>query len=334
MKILVTGVAGFIGYHLAKSLINANYDLVGIDNLNSYYDLDLKKARLTNLKKLNFSFYKIDICDQKKLENIFLKNNFDVIIHLAAQAGVRYSIEKPQEYIQSNINGFFNILELSRYNNIKHLIFASSSSIYGENENLSFEESQITDSPKNLYAASKKSNELISYSYANLFKLPCTGLRFFTVYGPWGRPDMAPMIFAKSILSQKPIDVFNNGDMFRDFTYIDDIVNGVIKVLDIPATSNSNWNGDIPDNATSMAPWRIYNIGNNKPVQLMDYIDALEKALGKKAKINFLPLQQGDVPDTYANVDNLNKKFNYKPSTSVAVGVSNFVKWYKNYYKI
>ena len=330
MKILVTGVAGFIGYHLAKSLINANYDLVGIDNLNSYYDLDLKKARLANLKKLNFSFYKIDICDQKKLENLFLKNNFDVIIHLAAQAGVRYSLEKPQEYIQSNINGFFNILELSRYNNIKHLIFASSSSIYGENENLSFEESQITDSPKNLYAASKKSNELISYSYANLFKLPCTGLRFFTVYGPWGRPDMAYFKFVKNIYDGKPIEIFGQGKMYRDFTYIDDIIEGILKILNNgpPFLHEKNVK------TLNKTPWEIYNLGNNKSVSLEKFVNTIELLTEKKPKKIYLDLQPGDMKFTLADISKAQKKLNFKPQTSIKDGLFMFIEWYKSFYNL
>ena len=330
MKILVTGVAGFIGYHLAKSLINANYDLVGIDNLNSYYDLDLKKARLTNLKKLNFSFYKIDICDQKKLENLFLKNNFDVIIHLAAQAGVRYSIEKPQEYIQSNINGFFNILELSRHNNIKHLIFASSSSIYGENENLSFEESQITDSPKNLYAASKKSNELISYSYANLFKLPCTGLRFFTVYGPWGRPDMAYFKFVKNIYDGKPIEIYGQGKMYRDFTYIDDIIEGILKILNNgpPFLHEKNVK------TLNKTPWEIYNLGNNKSVSLEKFVNTIELLTEKKPKKIYLDLQPGDMKFTLADISKAQKKLNFNPQTSIKDGLFKFIEWYKSFYNL
>ena len=330
MKILVTGVAGFIGYHLAKSLINANYDLVGIDNLNSYYDLDLKKARLANLKKLNFSFYKIDICDQKKLENLFLKNNFDVIIHLAAQAGVRYSIENPQEYIQSNINGFFNILELSRYNNIKHLIFASSSSIYGENENLSFEESQITDSPKNLYAASKKSNELISYSYANLFKLPCTGLRFFTVYGPWGRPDMAYFKFVKNIYDGKPIEIFGQGKMYRDFTYIDDIIEGILKILNNgpPFLHEKNVK------TLNKTPWEIYNLGNNKSVSLEKFVNTIELLTEKKPTKIYLDLQPGDMKFTLADISKAQKKLNFNPQTSIKDGLFKFIQWYKSFYNL
>ena len=330
MKILITGVAGFIGYHLAKSLINADYDIVGIDNLNSYYDLDLKMARLTNLKKINLSFYEVDICNQKKLKNIFSKNNFDVIIHLAAQAGVRYSIENPQEYIQSNINGFFNILELSRNNNIKHLIFASSSSIYGENENLSFEESQITDSPKNLYAASKKSNELISYSYSNLFKLPCTGLRFFTVYGPWGRPDMAYFKFVKNIYDEKPIEIFGQGKMYRDFTYIDDIVEGILKILNNGPPFQNAKNNKILNNT----PWEIYNLGNNKSVSLEKFVNTIELLTEKKATKIYLDLQPGDMKFTLANISKAQKKLNFNPQTSIEDGLFKFIEWYKNFYNL
>ena len=328
MKILITGVAGFIGYHLAKSLINADYDIVGIDNLNSYYDLDLKRARLVDLKKLKFIFYKVDICKQKELKNIFSKNNFDVIIHLAAQAGVRYSIENPQEYIESNINGFFNILELSRNNNIKHLIFASSSSIYGQNENSSFEESQITDSPKNLYAASKKSNELIAYSYSNLFKLPCTGLRFFTVYGPWGRPDMAYFKFVKNVYDGKPIEIFGQGKMCRDFTYIDDIVDGILKVLNNGPPICS----DKSNKTLNNTPWEIYNLGNNKSVSLEKFVNTIEVLTEKKATKTYLDLQPGDMKSTLANISKAQKKLNFNPQTSIEVGLFKFIEWYKNFY--
>ncbi len=330
MKILITGVAGFIGYHLAKSLINADYDIVGIDNLNSYYDLDLKKARLAYLKKIKFSFYEVDICNQKKLKDIFSKNSFDIIIHLAAQAGVRYSIENPKEYIQSNINGFFNILELSRNNNIKHFIFASSSSIYGENENSSFEETQITDWPKNLYAASKKSNELISYSYSNLFKLPCTGLRFFTVYGPWGRPDMAYFKFVKNIYEEKPIEIFGQGKMYRDFTYIDDIVDGILKILNNGPPIQSDKNNKILNNT----PWEIYNLGNNKSVSLEKFVNTIELLTEKKATKIYLDLQPGDMKSTLANISKAQNKLNFNPQTSIEDGLFKFIEWYKNFYNL
>ena len=335
MKVLVTGSAGFIGSMLSIRLLERGDEVVGIDNHNNYYDPKIKEARLERLKKYeNYKHYKTDLNDNKKLSEIFKIHKFQKVVNLAAQAGVRYSIENPLAYINSNIVGFAHILENCRNNKVEHLVYASTSSVYGANTKMPFSEHDSANHPLSVYAASKKSNELMAHSYSYLHQLPTTGLRFFTVYGPWGRPDMALFKFTKAIIEEKPIDVFNNGKHTRDFTYIDDIVEGVIKTLDDPATSNVNWNGKQPDPATSRAPWRIYNIGNNNPVQLMDYIKALEKTLGKKAKINFLPLQPGDVPDTYANVDNLKKKFNYKPSTSVISGVSNFVKWYKDYFRI
>ena len=335
MKILVTGSAGFIGSMLSIRLLERGDEVVGIDNHNNYYDPKIKEARLRRLVKYtNYKHYKTDLNDNKKLSEIFKIYKFQKVVNLAAQAGVRYSIENPLAYINSNILGFAHILENCRNNKIEHLVYASTSSVYGDNTKMPFSEHDSANHPLSVYAASKKSNELMAHSYSYLHQLPTTGLRFFTVYGPWGRPDMALFKFTKAIIEEKPIDVFNNGKHTRDFTYIDDIVEGVIKTLDNPATSNVNWNSKQPDPATSRAPWRIYNIGNNNPVQLMDYIKALEKTLGKKAKINFLPLQPGDVPDTYANVDNLKKKFNYKPSTSVISGVSNFVKWYKDYFRI
>jgi len=335
MKILVTGSAGFIGSMLSIRLLETGDEVVGIDNHNDYYDPKIKEARLERLVKYtNYKHYKTDLNDSKKLSEIFKIHKFQKVVNLAAQAGVRYSIENPLAYINSNILGFAHILENCRNNKVEHLVYASTSSVYGDNTKMPFSEHDSANHPLSVYAASKKSNELMAHSYSYLHQLPTTGLRFFTVYGPWGRPDMALFKFTKAIIEEKPIDVFNNGKHTRDFTYIDDIVEGVIKTLDNPATSNVNWNSKQPDPATSRAPWRIYNIGNNNPVQLMDYIKALEKTLGKKAKINFLPLQPGDVPDTYANVDNLKKKFNYKPSTSVISGVSNFVKWYKDYFQI
>jgi len=335
MKILVTGSAGFIGSMLSIRLLERDDEVVGIDNHNNYYDPKIKEARLERLIKYkNYKHYKTDLNDNKKLSEIFKIHKFQKVVNLAAQAGVRYSIENPLAYINSNILGFAHILENCRNNKVEHLVYASTSSVYGDNTKMPFSEHDSANHPLSVYAASKKSNELMAHSYSYLHQLPTTGLRFFTVYGPWGRPDMALFKFTKAIIEEKPIDVFNNGKHTRDFTYIDDIVEGVIKTLDNPATSNVNWNSKQPDPATSRAPWRIYNIGNNNPVQLMDYIKALEKTLGKKAKINFLPLQPGDVPDTYANVDNLKKKFNYKPSTSVISGVSNFVKWYKDYFQI
>ena len=335
MKILVTGSAGFIGSMLSLKLLERSDEVFGVDNHNDYYDPKIKDDRIRLLKKnKNYKHYKIDITDQAGLIKVFKKHLPDKVVNLAAQAGVRYSIENPLAYINSNIVGFTNILENCCQYKVKHLVYASTSSVYGANTKMPFSEHDSANHPLSVYAASKKSNELMSHAYSYLYNLPTTGLRFFTVYGPWGRPDMALFKFTKNILEEKYIDVFNYGKHTRDFTYSDDIVGGIIKTLDVPATINSKWRGDKPDPANSKAPWRIYNIGNNKPVQLMDYIHALEKALGKKAKINFLPLQPGDVPDTYASVDNLNKKFNYKPSTPVVKGVSNFVRWYKDYYKI
>ena len=332
-KILVTGSAGFIGSALCKKLLERGEFIIGIDNHNDYYDPRIKKSRLAILKKFsNYRHFKIDLCKKLSLEKIFSKNKPQKVVNLAAQAGVRYSMENPLAYINSNIVGFANILENCRNYKIQHLVYASTSSVYGANTKMPFSESDSANHPLSVYAASKKSNELMAHTYSYLYKLPTTGLRFFTVYGPWGRPDMALFKFTKNILKNKPIDVFNHGKHTRDFTYIDDIVEGIIKTLDSSFKGNFKWNGKKPDPATSKAPWRIFNIGNNSPVKLMDYIKALEKALGKKAKINFLPLQPGDVQDTYANVDNLKVKFKYKPSTSVSEGVSNFVEWYKNFY--
>jgi UDP-glucuronate 4-epimerase len=333
-KIIVTGSAGFIGFSLSKKLLERGDTVLGIDNHNNYYDPKIKESRIKILKKYqNYEHFKLDLVDQKNLEDVFKKFKPQKVVNLAAQAGVRYSMENPLAYINSNVVGFANILENCRNSNVEHLVYASTSSVYGANTKMPFSEHDSTNHPLSVYAASKKSNELMAHTYSYLYQIPTTGLRFFTVYGPWGRPDMALFKFTKNILENKPIDVFNHGKHTRDFTFIDDIVEGVTKTLDISATSNFNWNSDEPDPATSEAPWRIYNIGNNKPIQLMDYIDALEKNLGKKAKINFLPLQPGDVPDTYANVDNLKKNFNYKPSTSVTEGVTKFINWYKDYYR-
>ena len=332
--IIVTGSAGFIGSAVSTKLLERGDSIVGIDNHNDYYDPKIKDSRLEKLKRYsNYKHYKIDLSDRQSLDKVFKKHKIQKVVNLAAQAGVRYSMENPLAYINSNIVGFANILENCRHHKVEHLVYASTSSVYGANTKMPFSEHDSANHPLSVYAASKKSNELMAHTYSHLYQLPTTGLRFFTVYGPWGRPDMALFKFTKNILEEKPIDVFNHGKHTRDFTYINDIVEGVIKALDNSATSNIKWNSNQPDPATSKAPWCVYNIGNNKPVQLMDYIDALEKTLGKKAKINFLPLQPGDVPDTYANVDNLNKKFSYKPSTSVIEGVSNFVKWYKDYYQ-
>ena len=333
-KIIVTGSAGFIGSSLCIKLLDRGNNIIGIDNHNDYYDPKIKDARLQRLTKYsNYQHYRVDLSDQNNLDKIFKDSNPHSVVNLAAQAGVRYSMENPLAYINSNIVGFAHILENCRQYKVKHLVYASTSSVYGANTKMPFSEHDSVNHPLSVYAASKKSNELMAHAYSHLYQLPTTGLRFFTVYGPWGRPDMALFKFTKAILEEKPIDVFNHGKHTRDFTYIDDIVEGIIKTLDNPAVINFHWSGNQPDPASSKAPWCIYNIGNNKPVQLMDYINALEKILGKKAKMNFLPLQPGDVLDTYANVDNLKVKFNYKPSTSVIEGVNNFVQWYKDYYQ-
>ncbi len=332
---LVTGSAGFIGFNLSRKLLERGDKVIGIDNHNDYYDPKIKDARLKLLTKYsNYSHYKVDLSNREGLEEVFKKYQIEKVINLAAQAGVRYSMKNPLAYINSNIVGFAHVLENCLNYQVEHLVYASTSSVYGANTKMPFSEHDCTNHPLSVYAASKKSNELMAHTYSYLYKLPTTGLRFFTVYGPWGRPDMALFKFTKNILEGKPIEVYNHGKHTRDFTYIDDIVDGVIKTLDNNATNNLDWDSNQPDPATSKVPWRIYNIGNNKPVQLMDYINALEKILGKKAKINFLPLQPGDVPDTYANVDNLVKKFNYKPSTPIIEGVNKFAKWYMDYYQI
>ena len=334
-NIVVTGSAGFIGSSLCKKLLERGDNVIGIDNHNDYYDPKIKDARLARLTKFtNYKHFRADLKNKNILDKIFKNTKPHGVVNLAAQAGVRYSMENPMSYVDSNIVGFANILENCRNNEVNHLVYASSSSVYGANTNMPFSESDSANHPLSLYAASKKSNELMAHTYSYLYQIPTTGLRFFTVYGPWGRPDMALFKFTKAILDDKPINIFNNGRHTRDFTYIDDIVEGVIKTLDSPAVINNNWNSKRPDASSSKAPWVIYNIGNSNPVQLMDYVNALEKNLGKKAQINFLPLQPGDVPDTYANVDNLKNKFNYKPSTPVIEGVSNFVSWYKDYYKL
>ncbi|MFB3082102.1 MAG: NAD-dependent epimerase [Gammaproteobacteria bacterium] len=334
MKILVTGSAGFIGAALAIRLLERGDTVLGIDNLSDYYDVSLKEARLARVgKHLNFTFSKLDIVDRKNLETLFRENEFDAVAHLAAQAGVRYSIDNPYAYIDANLVGFGNILEGCRHSRVKHLAFASSSSVYGANTKLPFSEHDNVDHPVSLYAASKKANELMAHCYAHLYGLPCTGLRFFTVYGPWGRPDMALFKFTKGILEETPIPVFNQGNMIRGFTYIDDIVEGVIRVIDRPAQPEPNWSGDSPDPATSYAPYRIYNIGNNRPVELMTYIQVLEDCLGKKAQIEFLPMQDGDVAATCADVDNLEADVGFRPKTTVETGITHFVTWYKDYYK-
>lgn len=334
MKILVTGSAGFIGFHVSKRLLKEGNEVVGLDNINDYYSVQLKEDRLKQLlDHPNFTFYKNDLEDLASMQNIFMKEKFDVVINLAAQAGVRYSLENPHAYINSNIVGFTNILECSRHHNIQHLIYASSSSVYGANESLPFSIHDNIDHPMSLYAATKKSNELMAHTYSQLFNLPTTGLRFFTVYGPWGRPDMALFLFTKAILEGREIDVFNNGDMLRDFTFVDDIVESIFRLTQRPAKSNPEWSGLNPDPGTSYAPYRVYNIGNNSPVKLLDFIEAIEKKLGIAAKKNFLPLQAGDVPQTFANVDDLINDIQFKPETKIQDGIDQFIEWYISYYK-
>ena len=331
---LVTGAAGFIGFHLSKRLLDEGYRVFGVDNLNDYYDLQLKKDRLAILKAYPaFSFHRIDLAHAGDLEAIFKENTIEVVVNLAAQAGVRYSLTNPQAYVDSNLVGFVNVLECCRHHGVKHLVFASSSSVYGANTNMPFSVHHNVDHPVSLYAASKKSNELMAHTYSHLFKMACTGLRFFTVYGPWGRPDMALFLFTKAILEGKPIDVFNHGKMRRDFTYIDDIVEGVVRVMKNCPDPNPAWSGDSPDPGTSYVRYKIYNIGNNQPVELIDFIRAIESALGKTATKNFMDLQPGDVPATYADVDDLIRDVGFKPETSIDEGIGRFVEWYKTYYR-
>jgi len=333
MKVLVTGAAGFIGFHLSLNLLQRGDEVIGIDNLNDYYDVSLKEARLKQLEsKPGFRFYRMDICDREAISQLFNQWEPRHVIHLAAQAGVRYSIENPHAYIDSNITGFINILEGCRYQGTEHLVYASSSSVYGGNTRLPFSEHDNVDHPISLYAATKKANELMAHSYSHLYGLPITGLRFFTVYGPWGRPDMALFLFTKAILEGRPINVFNYGHMLRDFTYIDDITEGMIRVFDRPAEPHPKFDPTIPDPATSLAPYRIFNIGNNNPVQLLEYIDALEEILNRKAVKNFLPMQPGDVPATEADVSDLQEWIGFKPATSVREGIRKFVEWYTAYY--
>lgn len=349
MKYLVTGAAGFIGYHVSKALITRGDEVIGLDIVNPYYDINLKYARLADLgitrndvqigKKLRsdinpkFEFIQLDLAEKKPLMDLFEQEKFDVVIHLAAQAGVRYSLTHPEVYIESNISAFLNILEGCRFHSIKHLVYASSSSVYGANEKMPFSTSDTVDHPISLYAASKKANEMMAHTYSHLFGLPTTGLRFFTVYGPWGRPDMALFLFTEAILEEKPIQVFNYGKMKRDFTFVDDIVEGVIKVADRPAKPNPDFNTQNPDPGSSKAPYKIYNIGNSEPVLLMDYINAVEKGLGKKAIMELLPLQPGDVPASHADVTDLIRDTGYKPETKIEDGVKAFTDWYLNYYK-
>jgi UDP-glucuronate 4-epimerase len=334
-RILITGMAGFIGYHLGKKLLEEDWQVVGIDNMNNYYDVQLKMDRLKQLEgKENFKFFQLDISDKSGMAKLFRDHGFGSVVNLAAQAGVRYSLTNPHAYIDSNISGFTNILEGCRHNQVKHLVFASSSSVYGANTHMPFSVHQNVDHPMSLYAATKKANELMAHTYASLYGLPVTGLRFFTVYGPWGRPDMALFLFTKAILAGEPINVFNHGRMRRDFTYIDDIVEGVARVIERVPEPNPVWRGDKPDPASSYAPYGIYNIGNNNPVDLLYFIRVIENALGKEAKKNMLPMQPGDVPATSADIDDLMQAVGFKPNTPVEVGIARFIEWYSWYYKI
>lgn len=350
MKALVTGTAGFVGFHLAERLLSRGDEVIGIDNINDYYDIDLKFARLSesgidrdqvdwNKEVLSskhncYKFIRMNLEDKDELMSLCEKEDFDVIVHLAAQAGVRYSITNPDAYAQSNLVSFLNILEVSRHVNIKHLVYASSSSVYGLNGVMPFSVKHCVDHPISLYAASKKANELMAHTYSHLYNIPTTGLRFFTVYGPWGRPDMAYFLFTDAIINSKPIKVFNHGKMQRDFTYIDDITNGIVNVIDVPATPNENWDAKNPDPSNSTAPYRIYNIGNNNPVELMKFINVLEECLGKEAIIKMEGMQDGDVTATWANIDDLLKNFNYRPSTTIETGLKNFTDWYQEYYSL
>lgn len=333
-RILVTGAAGFIGFHLSRRFLAAGNSVIGVDNLNDYYDVNLKKARLKLLyDNDDFHFVRMDIAEKENVSSLFKKEAPAIVVHMAAQAGVRYSLVNPHAYLESNLAGFLNILEGCRHQACEHLVFASSSSVYGANTEMPFSVHHNVDHPVSLYAATKKANELMAHAYASLYKLPCTGLRFFTVYGPWGRPDMALFLFTKAILEDKPIDVYNAGKMQRDFTYIDDIAEGVFRVTGRIPEPNAKWQGGNPDPATSFAPYKIYNIGNNRPVELLEFIKILEKLLGKKARMNLLPMQPGDVPRTFADIDDLMKDVSFKPATSVEDGVKRFVEWYREYYK-
>ncbi|WP_114603549.1 NAD-dependent epimerase [Staphylococcus sp. EZ-P03] len=334
MKVLITGAAGFIGSHLAKKLISQGHEIIGVDNINDYYDPKLKEDRLKSIGTDNFTFYKVTLEDADKLEDVFKEQHPDVVVNLAAQAGVRYSLENPRAYIDSNIVGFVNILECCRHYDVKHLIYASSSSVYGANTSKPFSTSDNIDHPLSLYAATKKSNELMAHTYSHLYNLPTTGLRFFTVYGPWGRPDMALFKFTKAIVNDETIDVYNHGNMMRDFTYVDDIVEAISRLVKKPAQPNPDWSGAHPDPSSSYAPYKIYNIGNNSPVRLMEFVEAIENKLNKTAKKNYMDLQPGDVPETYANVDDLFRDINFKPETTIQDGVNKFIDWYLDYYSI
>ncbi|MGD8990538.1 MAG: NAD-dependent epimerase [Desulfobacterales bacterium] len=333
--VLVTGAAGFIGYHLAERLLSDGCSVVGLDNLNSYYDVALKEARLERLQKdPNFTFAQMDLAERQQLQDLFAHSKFDVVVNLAAQAGVRYSLENPYAYVDSNLVGFVNLLECCRHHAIQHLVFASSSSVYGANTAMPFSVHHNVDHPVSLYAATKKANELMAHTYSHLYQLPCTGLRFFTVYGPWGRPDMALFLFTRAILDNKPIQVFNHGKMQRDFTYIDDIIEGVVRVMGLLPAVNPDWSGDTPDPGTSYAPYKIYNIGNNNPVALVKFIEVIETALGRQATKQLMDLQPGDVVATYADVDDLAQDVGFKPATPIEVGIARFVEWYKQFYNV
>ena len=334
-SILVTGAAGFIGFHLAGKLCRMGHSVVGLDNMNDYYEVSLKKDRLKALAALpNFRFVRADLTDEKALNTLFSEEQFPYVVNLAAQAGVRYSLTNPRAYLKSNLEGFLNVLECCRHHQVKHLVYASSSSVYGANRSMPFSVDQNVDHPLSLYAATKKSNELMAHCYSSLYDLPTTGLRFFTVYGPYGRPDMALFLFTKAILEGRPIDVFNEGNMKRDFTYVDDIVEAIVRMVPSPTKGNPGWNGLHPDPATSAAPWRVYNIGNNSPVRLLDFIQTLERKLGRNAVMNYLPMQDGDVPETFADVDALARDFDFRPGTDLETGIGRFVEWYVSYYNI
>jgi UDP-glucuronate 4-epimerase len=334
MKILVTGAAGFIGFHTAKQLLERGDTVVGLDNFNDYYDVSLKESRATVLDDFEkFSMARIDLADREAMEALFAREKFDKVIHLAAQAGVRYSIENPRAYVDSNVVGFLNVIEGCRHNDVGHLVYASTSSVYGANTDMPFSVRRSVNHPLSLYAATKKANELMAHTYSSLYGLPTTGLRFFTVYGPWGRPDMALFLFTRNILADRPIDVFNHGQHRRDFTFVDDIVQGVVRVHDNTAAPDPAWDSDQPDPSTSSAPYRVYNIGNSHPQELMRYIEVLEQCLGKKAQMNMLPLQAGDVPATSADVSELERDVGYRPETTIEEGVARFVDWYRDYYK-
>jgi UDP-glucuronate 4-epimerase len=333
MKILVTGAAGFIGYHTTLNLLARGHEIVGLDNLNEYYDVTLKEARLDRLhKQPGFRFVKLELAADDGMKELFAREKFQRVVHLAAQAGVRYSLKDPHSYVRSNVTGTLNVLEGCRYNGVEHLVYASTSSVYGANTNMPFSPHKIADHPLTIYAATKRSNELMAHSYSSLFNLPTTGLRFFTVYGPWGRPDMALFLFTRNILEGKPIDVFNNGHHRRDFTYVEDIAEGVARVCERVAQPSPDWDSGAPDPATSRVPFRLYNIGNHQPVELMRYIEVIEQCLGRKAEKNFLPLQPGDVPETFADIEDLAQDVGYRPATPIEVGVRRFVDWFCEYY--